>query len=90
MTDLSDASTCSTTGPTTGPTTASAREASSPAALRRPLTVTEWSRQSKKWVVSARLEATDDWTLVGVFEEAEVAFRAAELASERLAFQPRS
>ena len=82
MTDLSDATTASTT--------ASGRETSSPAALRRPLTVTEWSRQSKKWIVSARLETTDDWTLVGVFEEADVAFRAAELASERLAVRPRS
>jgi len=51
--------------------------------LLRPLTVTEWSRDWERWVVSARLD--DDWTLIGVFEDAEQAFLAADEASERLA-----
>ncbi len=51
--------------------------------LLRPLTVTEWSRDWERWVVSARLD--DSWTLVGVFSEADRAFRAADEAAERLA-----
>ena len=65
--------------------TSSGSDESSTAVLRRPLTVTEWSRQSRKWIVSARLEASGDWTLVGIFDEADSAFQAAEQASARLA-----
>lgn len=49
----------------------------------RPLTVTEWSRESERWVVSAR--QGDSWTLVGVFEHAGPAFAAADRAAENLA-----
>jgi len=48
----------------------------------RPLTVTEWSRKSGRWIVSARLG--EAWTLVGVFQHAVAAFRAADRAKERL------
>ena len=48
-----------------------------------PLAVTEWSVASERWIVSVRW--VEDWTLVGVFESAPNAFRAAALASERFA-----
>jgi hypothetical protein len=50
---------------------------------QRPLTVTEWSRETERWVVSAR--QGEDWTLVGVFEQAEQAFLAADRAARSLA-----
>src|SRR5262245_3976256 len=52
----------------------------------RPLTVTEWSREWERWVVSARL--ADGWTLIGVFQQSEAAFQAADTAAERLAAGP--
>jgi len=45
--------------------------------------VTEWSRDWEVWVVSARLH--DGWTLVGLFEQSDRAFQAADAAAERLA-----
>jgi hypothetical protein len=58
-------------------------DSADPASLRRrPLTVTEWSRDWAMWIVSARLQ--DDWTLVGVFESSDAAFEAADRAAERL------
>jgi hypothetical protein len=54
-----------------------------PGFRRRPLTVTEWSRDSERWIVSARLG--DSWTLIGVFEHADRAFQAADRAAKSLA-----
>lgn len=45
--------------------------------------MTEWSRDWEVWVVSARLH--DGWTLVGLFEQSDRAFQAADAAAERLA-----
>ena len=46
----------------------------------RSLTVVDWSRDLDRWIVSAQMG--DDWTLVGIFESADEAFRAAERASD--------
>lgn len=52
--------------------------------VRRPLTLTQvdWSKDLERWIVSARVG--ENWTLVGLFELAEEAFRAAERAAGTL------
>ena len=45
----------------------------------RTLTVVDWAQDLERWIVSARVG--HDWTLVGLFEQAHQAFRAADRAS---------
>lgn len=53
-----------------------------PAASSRTLTVVDWAQDLERWIVSAQLG--DEWTLIGLFEQAHVAFRAADRASSSL------